>query len=801
MDYDRTSIDPTLIISPKRNMSIDFQVPQNNLMSLDAKLATGPTNSLIRDLSNLNLSPGNRLVQSPLTDNVKLANDDYMPTVISNYRGEKPMTLDETKEGCVVPKTPGNTFNISYETYLNEIKIFQNNNLSVDVRSRSQEIVERSLVARGSCLALNPEIINEDRILFYSLDDRKIQDAVTSAITLKADLHSNIACLVDSIIGNSIPENTFDEEDIKSIIDVYGPKKSERSKNIFTSPRLIGPPSIEGYAMETSLSSSSKLFVIKTPRNRKRDNLVHEALCGLYVTNSVRRMVPNFMYVYGFSTCSPPVIKDNDVLGWCSSDQNKLSYLVSENIINSIPMKKFTVYPNITYHDVCAVLLQVFNALHIAYREYNYIHFDLHADNVLVREFESEVAIPFYNISGKIEGYIVSRYVPYIIDYGYSTFMIDGVLFTRKSGLLESVGIGNPKFPMFDVYKFLCFSAEAVYVHQKTPENESRLAKIMAVYRNMFNMFSEGFISERIQQKLTKNSSTKNSSDYDYYNPETKHIGTTYKQFISLILLQPLLKSCIKSHTYLVSKGISVINPGENIDQCTFINAIKDDNMQPRTAAAYCDFISNLVNSKTSIEYKQQLMFNANMQFSAINYIESRKSIIKNYLSKATEISQRYPGGILVPDFTEFKAYKNQRPGGRNTEGFLVWRYYLGRLSAPVDDANSLLIRSDFVKYYHNEILRLAELKNIISMLDTELRTNTCSLKIQNSYSHYESFLQNLQTEIDALKAILAKNRKVLLNNKSYFTTVNTKDIKNLAEPWVADFWFDQYSNLVANVL
>ena len=102
-------------------------------------------------------------------------------------------------------------------------------------------------------------------------------------------------CVTDSIIY-SIP-GTDDSVELV-----------ERIRRYFRNLKQIGEESVEGYAMLSSLEDTKGMFILKAPRDQKKDSLLHEAFVGVYGTNQLRKLVPNFSYIYGAFKCAPPII-------------------------------------------------------------------------------------------------------------------------------------------------------------------------------------------------------------------------------------------------------------------------------------------------------------------------------------------------------------------------------------------------------------------------------------------------------------------------------------------------------------
>ena len=199
--------------------------------------------------------------------------------------------------------------------------------------------------------------------------------------------------------------------------------------------KIIGTPSAFGYA---SLTGPEDLYVVKSSRDPENDNLAHEAVIG-GALNSLREHVPNFVYTYGAFGCSPPVMEGGGSLTWCTTDVGAVTYLLLEALHNTMSLHNWIQLPNITATDVASMLFQLFAALWLAYDRsgLRFTHYDLHDDNVLVRDLGREYLIPYDTPDGK--RYLRTRYLGIIIDFGFS---YAEVVVTSTGGAGGTVGFG-----------------------------------------------------------------------------------------------------------------------------------------------------------------------------------------------------------------------------------------------------------------------------------------------------------------------------------------------------------------------
>ena len=124
-----------------------------------------------------------------------------------------------------------------------------------------------------------------------------------------------------------------------------------------------------------------------------------------------------------------------------------------------------------------------------------------------MRRFDAPIKIPFYGEGKEVIGYIYSNYVPFIIDYGFARFNIDGEVF-MKLGFASSNIVASSPNPLYDTYKLLCFSADGIYQSEQTPSAK------FSLLNQLFQFFGEGEIEKRI---LLRKDRIVNQGVKDYY--------------------------------------------------------------------------------------------------------------------------------------------------------------------------------------------------------------------------------------------------------------------------------------------
>ncbi len=195
------------------------------------------------------------------------------------------------------------------------------------------------------------------------------------------------------------------------------------------------------------------------PETPEDHQTMFEYIIGKRYMNGLRRSVPNFMYTYAFISC--PGSKSGVCRGRWSSP---IVYVVLELVPAFTSMTKF--FDKSSDYDARKeVILQIYGAIEVARNVCGFAHNDLHRDNVLMVDLgsppdEPGTVYPFYSASGLRSVTIRSRYLPVIIDYGYSfaqsrSSIMSSVFYRRASNLSigHAVFLVHASMPGYDLYR------------------------------------------------------------------------------------------------------------------------------------------------------------------------------------------------------------------------------------------------------------------------------------------------------------------------------------------------------------
>jgi hypothetical protein len=277
------------------------------------------------------------------------------------------------------------------------------------------------------------------------------------------DIMKTMTCLIDTILDS---EQDFIEYLTNTNVLDVGPKKSNLLV-FFTS----------------FLEGKNRILTFKYDA----DDTLEEGMTGILGLNSLRSIIPTFSWIYGFTKCNLPIFRKNknkfEIVTACSEHvefkKRKYIGMISE-YVKGPTVETYMKDANVDVKNILSLILTVLFSLKYANENIDYVHWDLHSQNVLMRELEHKDS---YIYLQDIKEYLwVGQNLATIIDYGFSSFTNDNKIISRFAR--PDLGI-NPQAsssPMNDVFKF--FSSLYLglfYEHNKDRTNQKAMYKFTVI--------------------------------------------------------------------------------------------------------------------------------------------------------------------------------------------------------------------------------------------------------------------------------------------------------------------------------
>lgn len=273
------------------------------------------------------------------------------------------------------------------------------------------------------------------------------------------------------------------------------------------SRKQIGAPSAFGRNYIFSIKNNNMLFkfvdVSLNPREtinenrQRRENLYHEAKVGLEI-NALSKYTPNFVKTFGFIKCncrtesrqSTPVdrcVQQEHLV--CTNNDNPFPYdiIVQQYIQNANSLYDYIAkFTNVNANQLVSIIKQVFVSLSIAQNNMEYIHTDLHGNNIIIQKCKNKYYKYEYPNKKVVYNYGVHAY---LIDFGYSStknLKSDVEYYDSKKGF-------NRYFDFYTVIS--CILQYFIDVHYESIQAESpvhtrflrMLDKLARPFDNYFN--------------------------------------------------------------------------------------------------------------------------------------------------------------------------------------------------------------------------------------------------------------------------------------------------------------------------
>lgn len=265
---------------------------------------------------------------------------------------------------------------------------------------------------------------------------------------LEMNMYDDIASRIESLPSCSA-ENLLmgisvcdDDIQVKYPSNVY----INTSVNI----KKVGGDSMFGKVVLMEIEGIMDSYILKSSYNSNvsKETLDREIVIALFGINKLHKFTPNFPKSYGFFSCGP--IINNKIM--CENTKVKTKYFIQEYVKNSITYRQFLSDRNIDYEKLISVLFQIYISLYIGYENIKFTHNDLHEENILIQKLDERMTLE-YVVSGK-KIYHSTNILVKIIDFGYSTMIIDGVeyvsSFVHNNNIVK---IDSNTSPIVDIFK------------------------------------------------------------------------------------------------------------------------------------------------------------------------------------------------------------------------------------------------------------------------------------------------------------------------------------------------------------
>lgn len=351
-----------------------------------------------------------------------------------------------------------------------------------DVKNVQNEIEENLI---KNTLPCNVTTLSDIRDRIGSLKADELKRQINTAVYNPSVMHG-AACTFDSILYTS----PFDTGSLYL---------NNRIRLYVHNLRQLPSESHEGYTFLSDFDGAKDMFVIKTTRPDHENNLLHELIVGIYGTNTLRKYVPNFAYIYGGFKCSPPLVdpETKQVISWCINSNYAVNYILYENVSPSINMSLYI--QKCTGGEFLNAFMQIIYALRIGLKMIDFTHYDLHGKKVLLRTLPEKKKFQIaYETERGIE-YITTNVIATMIDYGYSHIKVGTPtpIEVGRHGLIQFSIFPYRSWIFHDIYKFLMFCLMSAYQYN----NQSVIMEAVKIFR-FFNQSEDPIVAVNSQWDL-----------------------------------------------------------------------------------------------------------------------------------------------------------------------------------------------------------------------------------------------------------------------------------------------------------
>ena len=247
------------------------------------------------------------------------------------------------------------------------------------------------------------------------------------------------------------------------------------------------------YLMELKQSRDKIIdIILKIDRKSTEKNSYREYFITLTQLNNLRYYLPNFMMTYGQFKCIKPSVSTEKIYfkKMCQPKGNYVNYTLYERIVG-ITLETYLTSYKLKYETFINCFVQLLFALEKAQEKCGFTHFDLHYDNIILKESDiSEYDVYCNGVKYTVE---IDDYIPVIIDYGHACVKKYNGNTYRYIGYgdFPEHGMMNFIVPGYDMYKIMYFCIYKLNreIQNNSEETSSESKKILNMFRKIFSYF------------------------------------------------------------------------------------------------------------------------------------------------------------------------------------------------------------------------------------------------------------------------------------------------------------------------
>lgn len=178
--------------------------------------------------------------------------------------------------------------------------------------------------------------------------------------------------------------------------------------------KKYGEKSTSGLIRWTEMLKDRFPLILKSTQKKgsllQMEDLLHEYIVSLYAINSLRNWIPHFSFSYALY-CEPNY-SFSLVLEWIHG------ITLSSYLDKMLPLRWKEEYSYEWIH----IFMQIIFALEVAQEQNWFTHYDLHADNIILRENQNVQYIPKFPIfNERYQFSFFPKYIPTLIDFAHAS--------------------------------------------------------------------------------------------------------------------------------------------------------------------------------------------------------------------------------------------------------------------------------------------------------------------------------------------------------------------------------------------